>query len=353
MSGNGAALRVAQVMAGAAEGGAELFFERLSVALHRAGDRVLPVVRHDAGRAGRLRAQGLAPVELGFGGALDLATRPRLRGVLRRFAPRVAVAWMGRAARFAPTGDWVLAGRLGGYYDLARFQRCDHLVANTRGLAAWIAAQGWPGARVRFLPNFAPDLAGAAAWRRGSGVGHVPVPDGVPVVAALGRLHRNKGFDVLVRAMRRLPGVHVVIAGEGPERGALERLARGEGVAGRLHLPGWTQDGAGLLAACDVLVCPSRQEPLGNVVLEGFSAARPVVAAAAAGPAELIEDGRTGRLVAVEDDAALAGAIGAVLEDRTLALRIAAAGRAEFERLHAEGPVLAQWRAFLGGVERR
>ncbi|MGI3776079.1 MAG: glycosyltransferase [Janthinobacterium lividum] len=346
MSGGGVGLKVAQVMAGAREGGAELFFERLSVALHRGGDSVLPVVRRDAGRAGRLRAAGLAPVELGFGGALDLLTGPRLRGALRRFAPRVAVAWMGRAARFAPVGDWVLAGRLGGYYDLSRFRRCDHLVANTRGLAQWIVGQGWPGARVRHLPNFAPDLAGAAAAR-------LPVAAGVPVLLALGRLHRNKGFDVLVRAMRGLPGVHVVIAGEGPERGALERLARGEGVAERVHLPGWTQDGAGLLAACDVLVCPSRQEPLGNVVLEGFSAARPVVAAAAAGPAELIEDRRTGMLVAVEDDVALAGAIGAVLGDGALASRLAAAGRAEFERAHAEAPVLAQWRTFLAGVERR
>jgi len=124
-------------------------------------------------------------------------------------------------------------------------------------------------------------------------------------------------------------------------------------VAGRVHLPGWTQDGAGLLAACDVLVCPSRQEPLGNVVLEAFSAARPVVAAAAAGPAGLIEDRRTGLLVAVEDERALAGAIGAVLGDRVLAARLAAGGRAEFERVHAEVPVLAQWRAFLGSVERR
>ena len=351
-------------MAGAPEGGAELFFERLSMALHRAGDSVLPVVRRDAGRVARLRAAGLAPAELGFGGALDVLTGARLRGVLRRFAPQVAVAWMGRAARFAPRGEWVLVGRLGGYYDLSRFRRCDHLVANTRGLAAWIAAQGWPGARVHHLPNFAPDLGGAVAWSGGAAGGGRPggaaawpgrlaVVDGAPLVVALGRLHRNKGFDVLVRAMRGLPGVHAVIAGEGPERGALERLARDEGVAGRVHLPGWTQDGAGLLAACDVLVCPSRQEPLGNVVLEAFSAARPVVAAAAAGPVELIEDGRTGLLVAVEDERALAEAIGAVLGDRALAARLAAAGRAEFERAHAEAPVLARWRAFLASVERR
>ena len=64
-------------MAGAATGGAELFFERLCGALGRAGDEVLPVIRRDAARAGRLRDAGLSPVELGFGGALDLVTRWR------------------------------------------------------------------------------------------------------------------------------------------------------------------------------------------------------------------------------------------------------------------------------------
>ena len=95
---------------GSPAGGAELFFERLTIALAAAGDTVLPVIRRDAGRAARLRAAGLEPAELGFGNPLDLLTGPRLARTLRRFAPRVAVAWMNRAARFAPRGDWVLAG---------------------------------------------------------------------------------------------------------------------------------------------------------------------------------------------------------------------------------------------------
>ena len=81
-------------------------------------------------------------------------------------------------------------------------------------------------------------------------------------------------------AARALPGVHAVIAGEGPERAALEDYARREGVADRVHLPGWRQDVGALLAACDVFVSSSRTEPLGNMVLEAWSARRPVVAAA-------------------------------------------------------------------------
>ena len=80
-------MKIAQVMAGAPTGGAELFFERLSIALHRAGDAVLPVIRRDEARAARLAAAGLAPRQLGFGGPADLLTGPRLRGLLRRFAP--------------------------------------------------------------------------------------------------------------------------------------------------------------------------------------------------------------------------------------------------------------------------
>ena len=64
-------IRIAQIMAGAPVGGAELFFERLSIALKGAGDEVLPVIRRDAGRAARLCEAGLAPAELSFGGPFD------------------------------------------------------------------------------------------------------------------------------------------------------------------------------------------------------------------------------------------------------------------------------------------
>ena len=266
-------MKVAQVMAGAPAGGAELFFERLTIALANAGESVLPVIRHNTARAGRLSSAGLDAVQLGFSGPFDLMTGRRLRAALRRFAPRVVVAWMNRAARFTPRGDWVLAGRLGGYYDLSYYRRCDHLIANTRGIMDWIAQQGWPAARVHHLPNFSPDMANAAPALLG-------LPNGVPILLALGRLHSNKGFDVLVRALRALPFVHAVIAGEGPERATLLDLSRTEGVADRLHLPGWRTDTASLLAAADLLVCPSRHEPLGNVVIEAWSAGRPVVAAA-------------------------------------------------------------------------
>jgi glycosyltransferase involved in cell wall biosynthesis len=178
------------------------------------------------------------------------------------------------------------------------------------------------------------------------------VPDDVPLLLALGRLHRNKAFDVLVRALAHLPRVHAVIAGEGPERAPLQALAQAEGVGDRLHLPGWRADTAALLATADLLVCPSRQEPLGNVVLEAWSAHRPVAAAAAAGPAELITSSHDGLLVPIEDPIALADAIRAVLDDPDRAAMLVRNGRARYEADFAEAPVLARWRHFLRTVEK-
>ncbi len=334
-------------MAGAAKGGAELFFERLAIAQHRAGDDVLAAIRPDPDRVARLMAAGLVPAPVGYH-HLDPRTRPRLRGLLTRFAPRVAVAWMNRAAAVTPRGDWVLVGRLGGYYDLRHYRACEHLVGNTRGIARWLVEKGWPERRVHYLPNFADDFSGAVPADRMA----LGVPAGAPLLLGLGRLHRDKAFDVLIRALPRLPNAHAVIAGEGPERAALLRLASAEGVAGRVHLIGWRTDVAALLAACDVFVCSSRLEPLGNMVIEAWSASRPVVAADSYGPAELLTDGRDGLLVPMEDAAALAAALARVLDDPSLAAALAAAGRARFASEFAAAPVLARWRDFLGNVEK-
>ncbi len=335
-------MRVAQVMAGAALGGAELFFERLCLALHEAGEQVLPVIRRNPARAARLRTGGLAPVELAFGGRLDLLTRPRLRAALRGFAPRVAVSWMSRASQHVPRGPWTLVGRLGGYYDLRYYRGCDHLVGNTRGIVAWLRRQGWPEARTHYLPNFVADFAAVPSA--------ADLPPGRPLLLGLGRLHTDKGFDLAIRALARLPGCHLAIAGEGPERAALAALAGREGVAGRVHFLGWRDDPGALLRAADLFVCSSRIEPLGNMVIEAWSAACPLVAAAAAGPAELIRPGIDGLLAPPEDPVALAAAIAELLGEPERATSLAEAGRARFLTEFSTLPVVAAWRRFLAEV---
>lgn len=332
-------IRVAQVMAGAAHGGAELFFERLCCGLHDSGEAVLPVIRSNARRAARLRAGGLAPLELPFGPPVDLVTRHRLGGALRRFAPQVAVSWMNRATRHMPRGPWVHVGRLGGYYPLRHYRNCDHLVGNTRHLVAWLRREGWPAPRTHYLPNFTEDFAAAIPAGDVGGDG--------PLLLGLGRLHTDKGFDTLLHALARLPGCRLALAGEGPERSRLQALAAELGVASRTRFLGWRDDAGALLRAADLFVCSSRVEPLGNMVIEAWSAQTPVVAAAADGPAELLTDRQDGRVVRVDDPDALAKAIGDLLADPAGRRGLAEAGRLNYERQFAPAPVLHRWRSFL------
>jgi glycosyltransferase involved in cell wall biosynthesis len=339
--------RLIQLMAGQAHGGAEAFFERLAIALQRAGEMQRLVIRHDAQRLARLAAEGCDVVEAPFGGRLDLRTRGILSGAIAAFAPELVLSWMSRAASVCPEGEFTHVGRLGGYYNLKYYRSCHHLVANTRDIADYILRGGWPRDRVHYLPNFSTHQAAAAVARETLGT-----PGDAPLALALGRLHRNKGFDVLLDAVAEVPGLHLWLAGEGEERAALEARAGQRGITSRVAFLGWRDDIAALFATADMLVSSSRHEPLGNVVIEAWAACVPVVAAASEGPSVLICDGETGLLAPPENATALAAAMRRVASDPALRARLAEAGHAAWAAEFSEARVVALYREFLATVRR-
>jgi glycosyltransferase involved in cell wall biosynthesis len=278
---------------------------------------------------------------------LDYRTRLGMRRILRDYRPQVVLTWMSRATRLCPRGEFVHVGRLGGYYDLKYYRRCDHLIGNTRDIVAYLVRSGWSESRAHYLPNFVPDMSAAPVARAA-----LDTPEDVPLALALGRLHSNKAFDVLIEALARAPGIHLWLAGEGPARAELESHAERLAVSNRVRFLGWREDAAALLAAADMLVCPSRHEPLGNVVIEAWAAGTPVVAASSAGPAALIRDGVNGLLVPVEDADALAGALTRLAQNRTLRAALTTAGRAAYAAEFSESVVVAQYREFLEHVAR-
>jgi glycosyltransferase involved in cell wall biosynthesis len=112
--------------------------------------------------------------------------------------------------------------------------------------------------------------------------------------------------------------VSALLVGEGSERGALERLAREQGVEDRVMFVGWKDDARRWLTAMDVFVVPSRIEGFGLGIVEAMLARVPVIAAAVGGTAEVVIDEETGWLVPPEDPVRLAGAIERVLGDEIL-----------------------------------
>jgi glycogen synthase len=156
-------------------------------------------------------------------------------------------------------------------------------------------------------------------------------PAGPTGVLFVGRLHRQKGVDILLRALPLLPPVATVtLVGDGPERAALCRLADELGVADRVTVTGFVPHGMvpGLLAGADVVVLPSRYEELGTALVEAMAAGRPVVAARVGGIPELVRDGVDGLLVPPDDPGALAKAVTRVLANPVLAAELGANGRA-------------------------
>jgi len=337
--------RVLQLMAGAEVGGAEAFFERLVCGLARSGLPQAAVIRRHPARAAHLAQAGLRVRQVRFGGPLDLLSRLQISTAAKRFAPDLVMAWMSRAASMAPRGRWTVVGRLGGYYDLKYYRRCDHLVGNTRGLRDHLVASGWPAERAWYLPNFV-DAAAQPAIDRTT----LSTPADATVVLLAGRLHPNKGIDVAIDAMAKLPDAHLWIAGTGPLEAPLRRQAAQAGLEDRVHFLGWRNDLPALLGAADCLLCASRHEPLGNVVLEGWAHRTPVVAASSQGPSELIDHERTGLLVPVDDPAAMAKAVARLDDDRALGASLAAAAYETYAAQFSEAAVVAQYRAFFEEV---
>ncbi len=334
----GRRLRVMQVMAGAREGGAETFFVSLVLALRRAGLDQLVVIRRNPTRSMALRQGGIEPVELRFGRWFDFRTVPGLRRQARIYRPQVVMTWLNRASGAFPRGDFLRMARLGGFYDLKYYRRCDHLIGITPGLVEHLVAQGWPRARAHYLPNF-------AAVGEAQPVAREPLdtPAEAPLLLALGRLHRAKAIDVLLQALTLETRPYLWIAGDGPLRAELDALARKLGVAERVRFLGWRDDRDALFGAADICVFPSRYEPHGTVTMEAWGQRTPLVAAASAGPAAYLRDGEDGLLVPIDDASALAAAIGRIIDEPALAARLVEGGWRRHQDEFTEAACVARY----------
>ncbi|MGY1746976.1 glycosyltransferase family 4 protein [Blastococcus sp. SYSU D00695] len=176
---------------------------------------------------------------------------------------------------------------------------------------------------VRTAPVSAPALP-AATRTRDEVRAALDVPPGRPLVVAVGRLHPQKGYDVLLEAARTwTDGPLVVVAGDGPLHADLQRQITAERLPVRLL--GRRDDVADLLAAADLCVLPSRWEARSLTAQEALRSGTPLVATRTGGLPGLLGDGA--ELVPVGDAAALAAAVTGLLGDPARARALADAGR--------------------------
>lgn len=194
----------------------------------------------------------------------------------------------------------------------------DAITAVSEGAAADLARfGGLARSSIEVLPN--PVALDEIATLARAPLDHpFAAPGGPPLVLGAGKLDRQKDFATLLRAFARLRAqrpARLAILGDGPERARLAALARELGVERDLALPGFAANPFAWMARAAVLALSSRVEGLGMVLVEALACGCPAVATdCPSGPAEILEGGRVGPLVAVGDDAALAVALARTLD---------------------------------------
>lgn len=224
-----------------------------------------------------------------------------------------------------------LAGRVMPRLFARSYHRAHRIVAISAGIAAEIAKLAPEAAdRIVTIHNAGTNGTGSSpSWSSDAHAGgHL---------LAVGRLTRQKGFDILLRALallhQRGHRRRLIIVGEGEERGALTELARELGLQEFVSMPGFEADPFRTAPDAALFVLSSRWEGFGNVVVEAMAAGLPVVAAAAPwGPAEIIDDGVDGLLVRPDSEVALADALERALTDRMLCEAMSARARKSAER---------------------
>lgn len=216
-------------------------------------------------------------------------------------------------ARGADIHHWARKGTTGPMITAAA-QKASGLLAVSRALRDDMVALGMDDGKIRVhytgvdLDRFTPAADRDAAKATFGLAG--------PVVISVGALIKRKGQALLIQALSELPGVVLLLAGAGPERDSLERLAKAMGVADRVRFLDSVPHEAipALLAMADVMALPSASEGLANAWVEALACGTPLVISDAGGAREVIDRPETGRIVSREPHA-IAEAIKAILAD--------------------------------------
>lgn len=366
-------MKVALVIHSLIAGGAERVLTTTANAWAERGAEVVVITLDDATRAPfypldeRVRRRGidiLRPTRhLGDAAVNNLRAVLRLRRVLRAEQPDAVISHISRTnvlsvlatQRLAPPvvvvehidpamrelhRGWALI-------EEAVYPRASRVAVLTP------ASMGRLSRRVRARAVAIPNPIAVAPGERSRDLATARPPF---TLLAMGRLTRQKGFDLLIDAFAEVasqrPDWRLIIYGEGPDRSALERQVAARGMDGRIALPGVTPEPHRAMREADLFVLSSRYEGFPMVLGEAMACGLPVVATdCETGPRDIVRDGVDGILVTPNSVDALAAALDCAMADHLLRARLGAAAPEVLERYGVEA-IMDRWDTLLGELTR-
>jgi len=309
------------------------------------------------GTVTELEASGIQHVSLGIDGFFDVRVLARLVQFMRRVRPDIvhthafrADLWAGLAARMAGVpivvssirnNDWDCfrteqpfpVARLAMAGSKIAVSFADILIAVSEGVREHlVSVQKISPVKIRVIPN-GVDLERLGRLRSPPQMirGQLNLAPGTPLVGTLAVFKPRKGLSYLVEAARavlsRYPYVHFLLAGDGPEREAVEKQIQRLGIARNMHLLGFRDDAIALVDALDIYVLPSLFEGFPRSVLEAMGLGKPVIVTDIGGSREAVRHGASGLIVPPRDPQGLAEAICRLLESPQLRKSMGEAGR--------------------------
>ncbi len=271
-----------------------------------------------------------------------------LGGIAARSLRMPVVSTLHEAAWSGPPAERARQ-RLAGF---VRRHCADRVIAVSGEARRSYLATGWdqPG-HIATVRNGIPERPG-----RGSRMemrGRFGLGEAEPVIAMLSALRPEKGHEIGFAAFgalrSRFPDLRLLVIGDGPRRAEVERMAAPFGDAA--VVAGYQDDVASVLAGVDVLAHPSHADAFPTALLEAMAASVPIVASRVGGIPEIVVDGATGLLVhAPPDPAAVAAAVGRLLEDAQLRDSMGQRARQRFEAEFSPRAWLEQTRAVYDEV---
>ena len=270
--------------------------------------------------------------------------RLRIKRYLSDFDPDIIISYHNTAPGIIRYPKAFHIARMGHGNQKRTYANCDYIVAIQPTIRHQVVTKGWPRDKIEIISNFAEY---PTALQSNEELPNLPAD--AKVLLTLGRLHPAKAQDTLIESMQLLPeNTHLLIAGQGKMEQPLKTLTDRLNLSHRVHFLGLRRDVPRLMEIADVIVFPSRYEPLGNVTLEAWQAKKPIVAANSDGPRWLIDHEKNGFLFEIDDVEDCARKIKQALdlsEDERSA--IVKAGQEKLEREFSKEAILEQYKALF------